>query len=159
MQENILEILKSPIRDKNSFIYWTLTRYNFFEKQIFDDSFMFEQFNKWINRYRKEGVTFGWLEKINDEKEICDFILKSTEEKPTHLQEKPLSDQELIAYERSKYKQHYEDMLTQRNELFCRCKELENKPSHEDEKKRTIINIWSFKIKKSPDRKQVEGKK
>lgn len=131
--DDILGVLKFPTKDKNSFIYWTLTHYNFFEKQLGNENFMFEQFNKWVNKYKIKGITFDWFEKINDEKEICDFILKNTEESLANLQEKPLSGQELIAYERSRYKQHYEDMLRQRDE----CANF----------KTTTINILGLKIK------------
>lgn len=116
--ENILDILRSPSKNKNSFIYWLLTHYNYFNKQILDQDFMYNQIKRWVKKYREEGVTFDWLQKINNERDICDYILKDAQIRLSTIKEKPLSDQEVIAYERNRYKEHYEDMLAQRNRLM-----------------------------------------
>ena len=115
--EHILDVLKMPAKNKNSFIYWMLTHYNYFDKQIHDSDFMYNQLKRWIKKYIQEGVKFNWLQKINDEKEICAYILQDAEERLSNIKEKPLSNQEVIAYERGRYKEHYEDMLAQRDRL------------------------------------------
>ena len=116
--ENILDVLKAPSKDKNPFVYWILTHYNYFSKQIEDETFMYEQLKRWIKKYRTEGITFDWLQKINNEKEICDYILQDAEKRLSNIQDKPLNNHEVIAYERNRYKQHYEDMLAQRDKLL-----------------------------------------
>lgn len=116
--ENILDVLKMPKKNKNSFIYWILTHYNYFNMQIEDNDFMYNQLKRWIKKYRTEGICFDWLQKINNEDKICAYILEDAEKRLSTIQQKPVSNQEIIAYERGRYKEHYEDMLSQRDRLL-----------------------------------------
>ena len=59
----------------NNILYWYLTHYCIFEKRIFDGNWMYNYLVDKLEKFRKDGITFDYYNKIEDIDELSEYII------------------------------------------------------------------------------------
>ena len=73
--ENIEEFLMQPCRDKNNIIYWYITHYCLFLRRFTDGNWMYNYLVDKLEKFRKDGITFDYYNKIEDIDELSEYII------------------------------------------------------------------------------------
>jgi len=74
--EDLEKVLKQPKKNKNNILYWYLTHYILFEKDFYKENFLYDYLQYKLEKYRKEGITFEFFNKVNDIEDISKYTIK-----------------------------------------------------------------------------------
>ena len=72
--------LVRPVRDRTSLLYWYLTHYAVFERRYTDGDWLFRFLSDRIDRFRRDGITFGLFGQIEDIGDVAEYILARVRE-------------------------------------------------------------------------------
>ena len=75
--DDINKLWKMPIKNKNNILCWYFTHYTIFIKDFSKENFLYSFLEDSITRFKKEGITFNFYNKINDLEEILNYIISS----------------------------------------------------------------------------------
>lgn len=73
--KDLERVLQQKYNRKNNVLYYYFTRYVLFLEDIEKRDFMDSYFEKLIEEYRSNGVTFGFYHQVNDIDKIFDYVI------------------------------------------------------------------------------------
>ena len=75
--EELEKVLKQPKKNKNNILYWYLTHYILFEKDFYKKDFLYNYLKEKLEKYRKDGITFEFFNKVNDIEDISEYTINT----------------------------------------------------------------------------------
>ncbi len=73
--ENIEQLWKKPIKNKNNILCWYFSNYATTAQDAMKTDFLLKFFEKKLMTFRTNGITFEFFDKVNDLEKTLDFIL------------------------------------------------------------------------------------
>lgn len=107
-QNRLTEVLNMGKSVKNNVLCWYFETYAIFEKDFYKKDFLWDYLNTKLEKYRKNGITFEYFEKINDLNDIFLYIINYVKKYPSIFQKLNRQRIRLLSHiTTGKAKEHY----------------------------------------------------
>ena len=136
-KERLNEVLNMGKSVKNNVLCWYFENYVIFEKDFYKEGFLWNYLNTKLEKFRKDGITFEYFEKINDLNDIFPYVINYVKNYYKNSKNTPTKEEN--------YLMEIENLKRINNEQIKEIRVLKSKLYDMTSKKNFLEQIFSLR--------------